>query len=198
MDQAETKTTAITQTEPWQHRRLPTLPARLCSLNPVTIGTLTTHDRNALLGHRRALEAWTAPSPTAQQAAILGQISRMPTQSKNQDDWRVVMQMLIADTAEYPADILYEAVTKLRRTQTFMPDAAQIRAAADPLLAARRRDIERIDLLLAPAETPVKVDRTARAALIREMVPGYDSKKSMMESPPAHMPPAPPPDETLL
>ena len=90
----------------------------------------------------------------------------------------MVMQMLIADTAEYPADILYEAVTKLRRTKTFMPDAAQIRAAADPALAARRRDIARIDALLAPTETPAKFDRTARAALIRELIPGYDSKKS--------------------
>ena len=88
------------------------------------------------------------------------------------------MRMLIADTAEYPADILYEAVTRLRRTQTFMPDAAQIRAAADPALAARRRDIARIDMLLEPVEVPVKFDRTARAALIRELIPGYDSKKS--------------------
>lgn len=104
----------------------------------------------------------------------------MPTQSRDEADWKPVMAMLMRDVEEYPADILYEAVIQIRRTQHWMPGAAEIRRVADILVQSRRADIRRIDALIPPApDDPVKPPLAERKKQVAALLEAFRSGKSI-------------------
>ena len=90
------------------------------------------------------------------------------------------MAMLMDDVAGYPADILRDAVIQIRRTQHWMPDAAEIRRVADSLVQSRWADIRRIDALIpVQDESPVKPPVEDRKKQIEVLLKAFRSGMSV-------------------
>lgn len=111
---------------------------------------LAAADHNRLTDRLTALGMMMAPNrPAAESSVWLGEMCRL--------------------LGDLPEDILAEAIDEHVRTSKFLPTVAEIRARADPVMAARRRLFSQLDAMarliasgvqIAPA--PPKRDETRR------------------------------------
>jgi hypothetical protein len=113
-------------------------------------------------------EATLDPAPAGLIAAHLAKLSAIfPDTRRSEADWKAFMEAAVEDLAEYPADIVVEAIKVHRRRSKFYPAIAELREIASDLLATRQFRIGRMRRLLGIDTPEEKAEKERVAAALK-------------------------------
>lgn len=98
-------------------------------------------------------EAALVPAP---RDAVVVELASLYAVTRKGDDGmtKSVVDVYAEDLAEFPLSVVHEACVAWRRREVFWPAIAEIRKECEGILAPRRRELRRLQILLAVAEHP--------------------------------------------
>lgn len=110
---------------------------------------LTDGERDALEQTAVALSDWLAPGDRTLLIALLARLANHRSKERSPQQWQMLFEDYVEDLGEFSTAHIQEAIKEHRRSSTFFPASAELRAHCVELVRLDKSRLEHCERLLA-------------------------------------------------